>query len=420
MEKEKKQLWAFPWGYAESLIIAAGLLLVGFFIEFFTHGRGVGAIQWPANIIIGIAIVAIIVSFHFIFRKDPSIKWLSSVPASISALILMTVVVMFMGAFKQNDAEASEWVRRFGLSHITSSWMYVITIIYLLLILGFVIMKRLQPMTWRNAGFLLSHAGLWLTIMAGTLGAGDLRRLHFFLYENKDFEWRAMDQEKNVYELPMAFRLLDFEITEFSPKIGIASHQTDQLIGEEGMNIFMIEEIPTQGQINEFSFVVDSMITNAHRNGAYFYSSDSVGHAPALHIVTTNTKTGEKHEGWITSGSMMMEPAFVRADTMHSFVMLYPEPKKFKSVVEKLTPDGVHDTITLEVNSAIMVNGWKIYQTSYDERMGKWSNLSILEAVRDPWLPAVYTGIFMLIAGAVWMFWLGKDIKDDEEEVENV
>lgn len=418
MEKDKKQLWVFPWGYAESFIIAAGLLLTGFFIEYFNQGRGIQTIQWPANIIIGLAILSIIITFHFVFRKDPSIKWLSSVPASVSSLVLFTVVVLLMGAFKQNDAEASPWVLKLGLSHITSSWMYALATIYLLLILGFVVMKRLRPLTWRNGGFILSHAGLWITIMSGTLGAGDLKRLHIYLYENQEFEWRAVAQDKKVYELPMAFRLLDFDITEFKPKIGVASHETDMLVGEEGMNIYMVEHVPFEGSINEFKFRVDSMIPNAHRNGGYFYASDSVGYAPALYMHTENTKTGEKHEGWLTSGSMLVEPAFVRADSMHSFVMLFPEARKFKSVLEKITPDGVHDTVTIEVNKPLMVNGWKIYQVSYDERMGKWSNLSILEAVRDPWLPVVYTGIFMLIAGAVWMFWLGKDIKDEEEEQE--
>jgi len=55
-----------------------------------------------------------------------------------------------------------------------------------------------------------------------------------------------------------------------------------------------------------------------------------------------------------------------------------------------------------------MIKGWKIYQVSYDQSKGKWSSLSILEAVNDPWLPAVYTGFFMMMAGAVLLFWLGK------------
>lgn len=36
--------------------------------------------------------------------------------------------------------------------------------------------------------------------------------------------------------------------------------------------------------------------------------------------------------------------------------------------------------------------------------MGRWSNSSIFELVTDPWLPMVYTGIALLLLGAVLMF----------------
>ena len=52
----------------------------------------------------------------------------------------------------------------------------------------------------------------------------------------------------------------------------------------------------------------------------------------------------------------------------------------------------------------------------YDTRMGQWSDLSVLEVVRDPWLPFVYTGFIMLIAGAMYLFWIGKDIGQDKKE----
>ena len=47
--------------------------------------------------------------------------------------------------------------------------------------------------------------------------------------------------------------------------------------------------------------------------------------------------------------------------------------------------------------------------------MGKWSNLSVLELVKDPWLPLIYIGIFMMIAGAFYMFWMGNKITKNQE-----
>jgi hypothetical protein len=40
--------------------------------------------------------------------------------------------------------------------------------------------------------------------------------------------------------------------------------------------------------------------------------------------------------------------------------------------------------------------------------MGKWSTESYVELVKDPWLPAVYVGIFMIMAGALYLFWMGR------------
>ena len=58
---------------------------------------------------------------------------------------------------------------------------------------------------------------------------------------------------------------------------------------------------------------------------------------------------------------------------------------------------------TIEVNKPVEVDGWKIYQYGYDTQMGAMSQTSILELVSDPWLPLVYMGIYMMLAGALLM-----------------
>jgi len=61
----------------------------------------------------------------------------------------------------------------------------------------------------------------------------------------------------------------------------------------------------------------------------------------------------------------------------------------------------------LQVNKPFKVDDWKIYQLSYDSNLGRWSDVSVIELIRDPWLPVVYTGIFLMLAGSVYMFWMG-------------
>ena len=82
-------------------------------------------------------------------------------------------------------------------------------------------------------------------------------------------------------------------------------------------------------------------------------------------------------------------------------------PRRFASEVQILTKSGKNLLATIDVNKPVETDGWKIYQYGYDTQMGASSNISILELVSDPWLPAVYTGIYMMLAGAVLMFVTG-------------
>jgi len=82
-------------------------------------------------------------------------------------------------------------------------------------------------------------------------------------------------------------------------------------------------------------------------------------------------------------------------------------PKRFASDIQVLTQSGKNIKATVDVNKPVEVDGWKIYQYGYDQQAGARSRISIFELVRDPWLPAVYTGIFMMLAGALLMFVFG-------------
>ena len=93
-------------------------------------------------------------------------------------------------------------------------------------------------------------------------------------------------------------------------------------------------------------------------------------------------------------------------------------PKRFASEIQILTKTGKNIETTVDVNKPFEIDGWKIYQYGYDTQMGADSQTSILELVSDPWLPLVYTGIYMMLAGAVCMFitggrkrvWLGTNL----------
>lgn len=74
----------------------------------------------------------------------------------------------------------------------------------------------------------------------------------------------------------------------------------------------------------------------------------------------------------------------------------------FTSEISVFEEDRTVGTISVSVNHPVELGGWTIYQSGYDD-YGE-GTVTILELVRDPWLPAVYCGIFLLLAGAVSLF----------------
>jgi cytochrome c biogenesis protein ResB len=92
--------------------------------------------------------------------------------------------------------------------------------------------------------------------------------------------------------------------------------------------------------------------------------------------------------------------------------MNQPEPEKYASEII-LLQDNKTDSVIIEVNKPYHIKGYSLYQLSYDESYGKWSETSVIEAVKDPWLPVVYIGIFMMLAGSLYLFWKGNEIRKE-------
>ncbi len=75
--------------------------------------------------------------------------------------------------------------------------------------------------------------------------------------------------------------------------------------------------------------------------------------------------------------------------------------KAFRSFVSVHLPDGTTEEAVIEVNKPCSADGLKIYQVGYDTENGAYS---VLEAVRDPWFPAVFVGILLTLLGAFLRF----------------
>ena len=409
--KIQRNLWESPWGYVESFFIGFGLMVTGFFLEVFVTSDTVFTIAYPYNIIFLGGYVALLFVLYKWFSNTQVIRWLTKVPASISSISLVTLLVMIMGIIPQVSSE-SNFINNLGLNHITSNWAFLLILFQFLTCLGLISIKRILQFKWSNAGFILNHVGLFLALTAGMLGTGDLQRLSINTYEGKP-SWIATDAQKYQIELPFAFYLKDFIIEEYHPKLALVDNKTGTIAQNNGKNLYLIEKGETY-YFQNFEVTVDEFLASSARIGNRYHPVNELGAPPSAKITVKNTENDSIQNAWISSGSFSHSYESLKISDAYSMVMTIPEIKKFSSDIDILTKDGERISTVLEVNKPFKFRGYKIYQLSYDDKMGKWSDLSVLELVRDPWLPIIYIGIFMMIAGAIYMFWMGNKITKNQ------
>ena len=287
--------WTKPYGMKEGFLIGGGLIIAGLMLQLSVGPVNWDVFRWPVNGIVYAGFLALIVITFLLRKKVYGFLFIGTYKAAIPALVYTVVLTIMMGLTRQTADGV--W-----LNSMLSFWPFVLIYVYIAVILGQIILRRMLHFTnWRrDIPFLLNHLGLFLAMTTATLGNADMQRLKMITVKGGS-EWRALTSQQQVVTMPFAIELKEF-------------------------------------------------IMETYDDGS---------------------------------------------------------PKRFASEIHILTKAGKAIQTTVEVNKPVEVDGWKIYQYGYDTQMGAKSQYSILELVSDPWLPLVYTGIYMMLAGAVCMFILG-------------
>ncbi|MCR4994432.1 MAG: cytochrome c biogenesis protein ResB [Bacteroidales bacterium] len=297
-------MWSKPWKLPEGFLIGGGLIVAGLILEKTNGPVAWNAFAWPVNGIVVAILLFSLVLMHAMRKKVYVFRFLSTYHAAIPALVLTVALTLLMGLTRQR-------VDGRGLHNMLTFWPFVLVYVYVALILGLVTLRRIGQFKWsqwrRDIPFFLNHFGLFLALVTATLGNADMQRVKM-IAEQGQLEWRALNDQMEVVEMPIAVILKDF-------------------------------------------------IMETYDDGS---------------------------------------------------------PRRYASELEIVTRTGKDFMATIDVNHPLKVDGWKIYQFGYDTAMGAESRTSILEFVRDPWLPAVYAGIYMMLAGALLMFFGHKKRKEDE------
>ena len=287
-------MWTKPYGMKEGFLIGGGLIFAGLMLELSVGPVEWDTFRWPVNGIVLAGFLSIVAIIYLLRKKMYGLQFIGTYKAAIPALVYAVVMTIIMGLTRQTVD--GRW-----LNNMLSFWPFVLTYVYIAVILGQIVIRRLMHFKWeKDIPFILNHLGLFLAMTTATLGNADMQRLKMVTVKGEP-EWRALTSQQQIVAMPIAIELKEFVMETYD------------------------------------------------------------------------------------DGS----------------------PKRFASDIQILTKTGKNMQTTVEVNKPVEVDGWKIYQYGYDTQMGAMSKTSILELVSDPWLPSVYTGIYMMLAGAVCLFIFG-------------
>ncbi|MFA5326550.1 MAG: hypothetical protein WC384_02040 [Prolixibacteraceae bacterium] len=413
--ENSRKTWEQPWSYREGAIVTVAILLLGFGLQVVSGGTVLLLAGFPWNLISGIIFLLLLVLSYFLWKNRSIIKGLGSVKAALPAILGFTFMVLLMGFVKQDVQHKSQLVRILGLSHLVKTWPFILINVYLLILLGVVTLKRMSPFNLKNARFFLNHFGLFLVLFATALGSSDMQRLTMNCYE-KQAQNQAFDESGRIVAMPFSVELLNFHIDEFRPKLILIDNKTGRPVQEKGKTPF---ELMDRDSLNLSMFhikVEQFLAASAKMNESYFAAEDKGAVTSAL-LKVTGIEDKTDVTGWVCSGNYSWPSEALKLTDAYSLAMLPPEPRKFSSELNILSGENNKLKTILEVNKPFHVFGWTIYQINYNSEMGRWSDLSVLQLVRDPWLPVVYVGIFMMMAGAIFLFVYGKPKNGGTEHV---
>ena len=399
-------MWNNSWSIKEGIMACGGLIAIGLVLHLCTGPVEWSSFAWPLNLyILGFYVAALIILF-LLRKKLYFVRWAMSYNAAVPALVAVAFMTFLMGMIKQVPVSVS--AGDVSIFHrMISFWPFILVYLWMATIVGLVSIKHLVSFRLSGIPFLLNHLGLLIALLAATLGSADMKRLTMNTRIGQT-EWRATDYDGNLYELPLAIELLNFSIDEYPPKLMLIDNATGNALPSGSPEHLMLEDGVKSGKLCGWNIeVLDKIELAASVNGQdtiKYVEWPSTGATYAANVRAVSADGKNVASGWVSPGSFLFPYQALRLDSICSLVMPDREPRRYSSDVIIYTESGKKCNETIEVNNPAEIEGWKIYQLSYDETKGRWSDISVFELVKDPWLPAVYVGIIMMMLGAVCMF----------------
>ncbi|NLN74206.1 MAG: hypothetical protein GX140_08195 [Bacteroidales bacterium] len=380
-----------------SFALAIMLFIVSTVLQLIFGKINVTKLQFPISLYLFLELFFIILALWLIFRKHAVMRWFASQWATTTAISLFLLVVTIM-ALTPQSSHAPAIIRALGFNAMIFSWQYAVSVAFLLFVLGFVTLRKLKPFKGRQIAFFINHFGLWLALAAAVIGFAD-RKQAVMQVGVDELVWYADEGEGDYMELPFAIKLEKFIMKFHSPRF-VLFNKEGEIYDTKNYNPITIAKGKNLSY-GGYDIYVHDYLEEAVAMGDNIVPMSNM---PGTMVAVKVSVNGSDSAAWIAPGSYMFQGHFLQLHPDTFLTLLDPEPAYFGSDILLYTQSGIaSEKHTIAVNEPLKVEGWDVYQSSYDSAMGKDSQYSVFLIVKDPWLPIVYAGIFLLIAGAIWM-----------------
>lgn len=388
------------WGYKRAFLRCALLFVAGVALQLAFGDLQNEFLRYPWGLIIAVNYLYLIVLAHF---QKHRWKWLSTLGdhyACTSSLASMVALTILFGLTRQ-DPSVEGVVGALGFSRMTSSWEFNILLLYFTTTTGLAVMEDIAHLRQRRLAAVISHFAVFVVLVAGMFGSGDKLRVTVTTQEGRTSHVGVTRAGEQV-QLPFTITLNDFRMEEYPPKLYLLNAASQSSSDE----FLTVEEDGVSTDVANWHIEAVRSLDMAGyaAEGEAWQEMNHVGAAPAVYVRGTNRRTGEVREDWVSCGSFVFEPSYLFLTDRVAVAMPRREAKHYLSSIEVATEDGKRHNFDIEVNHPARVGAWRIYQMGYDTQRGRWSDVSVVECVRDGWYVAVQIALWAMLAAGVVMF----------------
>ena len=376
------------------------LFVVGIVLQCVVGDFDNGFLRYPWGLILAVNYLYLLVLLHFQRDKWRWVNRLSDHYASVSALGSMVLMTIIFGLMRQ-DASTEGLVGLLGFSRMTSSWPFNLLLFYFTTTVGLAVVDDLHHWRQRGLAAMMSHLAVFVVLTCGMFGSADKMRVTVNAHLEHPVA-EGIDSKGVSQTLPFAITLKEFAMEEYPPKLYLLDTRQES----SSEDFLLVEETTSEGEIDGWQLRVERVIDMAGRmpDSEEWIEMVHTGAAPAIYLKATNPATGESYSGWVSCGSHIFEPSYLRLGERYAVAMPRRDAKRYLSRVDVEQMSGERQRFDIEVNHPARIGAWRIYQVGYDTARGRWSSVSVLECVKDGWYSAIHIALWLMLSAGVVMF----------------